>query len=164
MMTVGNSSDEQILVELKEQYYSLLEEKFVLISRLKTEKLYVLQRISLRMQLANLHHHLIRTDNLRQCIMFGGEYEIPTDSAMSLRKEIEEELMAGFEKSTERLHNKIEILTARLNRAVEDNMRYGSALGKANKKLRENGINCAYGKKIEPAISIFDNPENEFMP
>lgn len=148
-----SQQDREMLAILAKEYNRLVEEKLELIHRLRSEKLYVYQRINLRLQASELHHHILRIDNLRNSIAFGWSYNLSSDSSFSLEMAMKREDDERLKNAQEAYEKKLDQINTRLAEKIDELQKFRSLFYKANGRLRTNGI-LPVGKKLLPKLEI----------
>ena len=138
MLTIGQA-DLNVISDLGRKYNQLIDEKFALIDCLKTESLYTFQRVNLRLQISELHHHILRIDAIRGSIAFGWKYEV-SERATIVALEIKKEDDRRLKQANEINKARIDDLTCRLERKITEVQQLRALVYKANDKLKLNGI------------------------
>ena len=146
-----SEKDLEMISILRREYNQLVDEKFEIIQSLRTKKLYLYQRINLRLQASELHHHILRTDNIINSIAFGWPYELSSDSAICLELEMKREDDERLKNTKDLYEKKIDQINTRLGEKIEELQQYRSLVYKANERLRFNGL-APVGKITLPNI------------
>ena len=138
--TAGYSKDFDVIRDIGWRYNNLIEEKFLLIDALKYKSLYPEQRANLRVQVAEVHHHLLRLDNIRGCIAFGWRYEVIGELAINISEEIATELRTAFIADRKKYLIEIDALHDEVVDRGVKLQRYIQKLSDANRVLRKNHL------------------------